>query len=1356
MPTQDRAAGAAGFGTNEWMVEEIRAAWAADPSSVSPQWRELFEADPAAGQHRTAGSAPGTTTTAVSAEQPVQPMQPAALPHDAARRATITTAFAPASTRYQASAVQDVSRSDLPPAPPSDTAPPTSPYAQRLSRQQARDLEPGAGSGSTGGGDVGADSTSDAASSTDGTGHDADSARASSATSATSTRLKGAAARTARNMEDSLSVPTATSARAVPAKVLIENRSIINAHLARTRGGKVSFTHLIGWALVESLAQMPEMNVSYTTDEAGRPCLRTPAHVGLGLAVDVPGPQGQRRLLVPSLKQADLMDLAGFVAAYEDLVRRAREGSLSPADFQGTTVTLTNPGMIGTLHSVPRLMSGQGLIVGVGSMDYPAAFAGASAETLARHGVGRTLTLTSTYDHRVIQGASSGELLRLVEHKLLGLDGFWERALESLRIPHEPVRWARDTTYDPEHETGKHARVAELIHAFRQRGHLAADTDPLTYRLRRHPDLDITSYGLSLWDLDRTFPTGGLGGRDRATLREILDMLRDTYCGTAGIEYMHIQDPAQRTWWQERLEGGRREVDAAERRRILTKLEQAEAFETFLQTKYVGQKRFSLEGGESLIVLLDRLLDSCAHDGLDEVVIGMAHRGRLNVLTSIAGKSYSQVFDEFDGNGVIEGAGTGDVKYHLGTEGVFTGTDGVSTRVSLAANPSHLETVDGVVEGIVRAKQDRIGLGEKGYTVIPVLVHGDAAFAGQGVVYETLNMSQLPAYRTGGTVHVIVNNQIGFTTGAASARSTTYPTDLAKGLQVPIFHVNADDPETVARVAHMAYSYRRTFHKDVVIDLVCYRRRGHNEGDDPSMTQPVMYRLIDSLASTREVYTANLVGRGDITRQEAEQVSAAYHAELERILSEARTRGEPSQQAATELASAESQDQADPTTVGLPRSSLEVPASQQAGTGMMIGWSSAVPRDVVERIGDAQVAWPESFTIHPRLSGMLSRRQAATRSGGIDWGLGELLALGSLLMEGVPVRLAGEDARRATFSQRHAVLHDYSSGTEWTPLSFLTPDQAPFEVYDSLLSEYAALAFEYGYSVERPEGLTLWEAQFGDFANGAQSVIDEYVASATQKWGQRSGLVMLLPHGQEGQGPDHSSARMERYLQMCAQDNMWVTQPSTPANHFHLLREHAYRRPRRPLVVFTPKQLLRLKAATSPVEDFTSGRFQPVIGETDPELLGQPGPGGAAGEEPAGQVARSPQQGAPSGSTGGTSQVDRVLLCSGRVYYDLAAHRQATGDRRTAIVRLEQVYPLETDAVAAALAPFAGAELVWVQDEPANQGAWPYLALHLPTELTGGVLPRLVARPEAAAPAVGTAGVFRQQQTELVEAAFAR
>lgn len=1235
---------AQGFGTNEWIVEDMREAYLADPASVTQSWREFFSENP----QYLAGQSPAMPSKPLSASVGVQ--IPGATTASASRRPVLAS--------------EDVSRSDLPPAPTAQFKSPTSPYAYNQAH-------------------------SDASETSNGVVESVDT-------------LKGASARTAKNMEASLQIPTATSARAIPAKVLIENRLLINTHLASTRGGKVSFTHLIAWALVESLAEMPEMNVAYTLDEKGKPALHNPAHVNLGLAIDVPSANGERRLLVPSVKNADTLDLAGFIDAYDALVVKARKGQLTVDDFKDTTATLTNPGMIGTLNSVPRLMPGQGLIMGVGAMTYPAAFAGASPETLARQAVGKVLTLSNTYDHRVIQGAQSGELLRLMERKLMGLDGFWNRSFKALRIPHEPVHWDQDVTYDPLADAGKPARVAELIHAFRQRGHLAADTDPLAYRLRRHPDLNFSSYGLSLWDLDRVFPTGGLGGKDRATLREILQMLRDAYSRYVGVEYMHIQDPAQRRWWQERMEGVTPSIDTAERRRILTKLMQAEAFEVFLQTKYVGQKRFSLEGGESLIVLLDRLIDDAAHDGIEEAAIGMAHRGRLNVLTNIAGKSYGQVFDEFDGNYLTNGQGSGDVKYHLGTTGTFTGTDDVTTKVSLAANPSHLETVDGVLEGIVRAKLDRSGSGADGsYNVLPILVHGDAAFAGQGVVYEVLNMSQLPGYHTGGTIHVIVNNQIGFTTGNALGRSTTYPSDLAKGLQVPIFHVNGDAPESVARVARWAWEYRQEFHKDVLIDLVCYRRRGHNEGDDPSMTQPVMYNLIDRKPSTFSVYTTNLVGRGDLTEEQCEQLLDAYRDNLEHILNEARAG--------------------------------HLNADTPAYSGPKAGETShsqptAVAREVIERIGDAQVSVPEGFQVHSKLMNLLRKRQSMSRQGGIDWGFGELLAFGSLLMEGVPVHMTGEDVRRATFAQRHAVMHDQRNGSEWTPLDYLTPNQAKLSIVDSLLSEYGAMAFEYGYSVERSEGLNIWEGQFGDFANGAQTVIDEYVSSAEQKWGQHSGLVLLLPHGLEGQGPDHSSARIERYLQLCAQDNMRVVQPSTPANHFHTLRDQARREPHRPLILISPKQMLRLKVAVSPVEDFISGGMQTVIGETDPEVL----------------------------AAAAANKVDRVLLCSGRIYWDLLAHRQHAEDKHTAIVRLEQLYPLDEPALLEALAPFAGAELVWVQDEPRNQGAWPWLALHLPDSITAGRLPRVVARPEAAAPAVGTSAAHVAQQKLILNEAFAR
>jgi 2-oxoglutarate dehydrogenase E1 component len=948
-------------------------------------------------------------------------------------------------------------------------------------------------------------------------------------------------------------------------------------------------------------------------------------------------------------------------------------------------------------------MSGQGTIVGVGAMDYPAEFQGASEEQLARMGVSKVLTLTSTYDHRISQGAESGDFLRIIGAKLLGDGGFYDRVFTSIRVPYEPVRWVRDNTVDTDAELAKPARIAELIHAYRSRGHLMAETDPLAYRQRKHPDLDIQNHGLTLWDLDRKFPTAGFTGKAQATLRDILGLLRDSYCRTVGAEYMHLQDPRQRRWLQERLEAGYARTPREDQLRILRRLNAAEAFETFLQTKFVGQKRFSLEGGESLIPLLDAVLSRAADSGLDEVCIGMSHRGRLNVLTNLAGKSYAQVFAEFEGNTDPKSVqGSGDVKYHLGTEGVFTADSGGSTTVYLAANPSHLEAVDPVLEGIVRAKQDRIDLGGDGFSVLPILIHGDAAFAGQGVVVETLNLSQLRGYRTGGTIHVIVNNQVGFTTGPSSSRSTYYCTDVAKGLQVPIFHVNGDDPEACFRVAELALEFREQFDRDVIIDMVCYRRRGHNEGDDPSMTQPLMYNLIEAKRSVRKLYTEALVSRGDISVEEASQALQDYQNQLERVFRETKE-ARPA-----------------PAPEREPVAGLEKPESQLEDAGTIIGWRTAVSAEVLDRIGRAHVRPPAGFTVHPKLEALLSKRDEMSRVGPVDWGYGELLAFGSLLLEGTPVRLAGQDSRRGTFVSRHAVLHDRDTGAEWTPLAFLSSDQAKFWVYDSSLSEFAAMGFEYGYSVERPDALVLWEAQFGDFANGAQTIVDEFVSSAEQKWGQRSSVVLLLPHGFEGQGPDHSSARMERYLQLCAERNMTVAMPTTPASYFHLLRRQAYDRPRRPLVVATPKSLLRLKAAVSPTEDFTSGEFRPVIGD----------------EQLPADV-----------------RADLVLLCSGKVYYDLLAHRATIGDTRTAIVRVEQLYPLDAATIRQALGRHDGAELVWVQEEPENQGAWTHVVMHLGTSI--GPL-RVVSRARAATPATGSAKTHAAEQAALVQRAFAR
>ncbi|MEO7070336.1 MAG: multifunctional oxoglutarate decarboxylase/oxoglutarate dehydrogenase thiamine pyrophosphate-binding subunit/dihydrolipoyllysine-residue succinyltransferase subunit, partial [Nostocoides sp.] len=938
-----------------------------------------------------------------------------------------------------------------------------------------------------------------------------------------STQLRGASARVVANMEASLEVPTATSVRAVPAKLLIDNRVVINNHLMRSRGGKVSFTHIIGYALVKALESMPAMNNGFVHDDKGKPTLVQPAHVNLGLAIDLAKPDGSRTLLVPSIKGAEAMDFARFWAAYEAMVKKARGGTLGVEDFQGTTITLTNPGTIGTVHSVPRLMAGQGTIVGVGALEYSAEWQGASQQTINHNAVSKILTLTSTYDHRIIQGAQSGDFLRIVHQLLLGESGFYDDIFESLRIPYEPVRWVQDISAEHDDDVNKVARVQELIHAYRVRGHLMADTDPLEYRQRKHPDLDVTSHGLTLWDLERFFATGGFGGAPFLKLRKILGILRDAYCRTIGVEYMHIQDPEQRAWIQSKFEVPQAKVTRDEQLRILRRLNAAEAFETFLQTKFVGQKRFSLEGGESVIALLDRILCRAAADEMDEVCIGMPHRGRLNVLANIAGTSYSQIFREFEGKADPKSVqGSGDVKYHLGTEGEFVAEDGAKTKVYLAANPSHLEAVNPVLEGIVRAKQDRLDRGGEDFPVLPVLMHGDAAFAGQGVVAETLNLSQLRGYRTGGTIHVIVNNQVGFTTAPSASRSSTYSTDVARMIQAPIFHVNGDDPEACVRVAELAYEFRQKFTKDVVVDMVCYRRRGHNEGDDPSMTQPLMYNLIEAKRSVRKLYTESLIGRGDISSEDADAALRDYQQQLERVFLETKE----ALKAAEGPADANTSNNFSGTDVE-GHAGLEPPTAQSSATGSSArpATDTAITPETLKFLGNAFIDYPNGFTVHPKLRQVMDKRAASVNEGGIDWATGELLAFGSILKEGTPVRLAGQDSRRGTFVQRHAVLIDKDTAEEWTPWLYLGEGQGRFWIYDSLLSEFAAMGFEYGYSVERPDALVLWEAQFGDFFNGAQTIVDEFIASSEQKWGQRSGVVLLLPHGFEGQGPDHSSAR---------------------------------------------------------------------------------------------------------------------------------------------------------------------------------------------------------------------------------------
>ncbi len=1117
--------------------------------------------------------------------------------------------------------------------------------------------------------------------------------------------LRGAAARVAENMTASLTVPTATSTRVVPARLLEVNRQAVNRHLGRVGSTKVSYTHLIGYAVVRALEFVPAMKSTYLDDEGG-PKVVHHAGVGLGLAVDVVRSDGSRRLLVPVIRDADALDFVAFHAAYEDALRRVRSGRVTPEDFSGALLTLTNPGTLGTVASVPRLLAGQSAIIGVGAVGYPAEFGGADPRTLGELGVSKTVTLTSTYDHRVIQGSESGLFLGRVHELLLGADGFYDDVFRSLGVPYEAVEWRTDST--PLDRTDvrevKQVHVMRLINTYRVRGHLIADLDPLGLKEpQTHPELDPATLGLTIWDLEREFFVDNLAGRDRMTLDEILGVLGDAYCRRLGVEYMHMSDPDQKRWIQEAVEGRPLPLDTADQLWILDRLNAAEAFERFLHTKYVGHKRFGLEGAESLIPLLEELLDCAAAAGCVEAVMGMAHRGRLNVLANVVGKPLAQIFREFEGD--LDPAttqGSGDVQYHVGAAGKFVGRHDRTLPVLLASNPSHLEAVDPVVEGMVRARQDLLGA-HRSSTVVAVLIHGDAAFAGQGVVAETLNLSALRGYRVGGTVHIVVNNQLGFTTGPAEARSSVYPTDVAKMVQAPIFHVNGDDPEACVRAARLAFAFRQAFHKDVVIDMVCYRRHGHNEGDDPSYTQPLMYRRIESRRSVRKLYTETLVRRGDITGEEAERALEDFLARMQTAFDETRHASVPPAER--------------PATPARPA----VVSSPSTPTG--------VEPAALDRIVDVLGRPPEGFTVHPKLLRQLEARQQLYAEGVVDWSLGETLSMGSLLLEGTDVRLSGQDTRRGTLSQRHAVVVDYETGREWIPLEGLGAGQGHPWLYDSTLSEYAALGFEYGYSTAHPGALVLWEAQFGDFANGAQVIIDQFVAAAQDKWGQPSGLVLLLPHGFEGQGPEHSSARVERFLTLCAGNNLQVANPTTAAQYFHLLRRQARMEPRRPLVVLTPKSLLRARSARSALADLTTGGFSEVL--DDPTL--------------------------PDGAS-----VRRVVLASGKVAHEALVRRDERG-APVAVMRLEQLAPWPAARLAEVLGRYPGAELVWLQEEPENMGPWRFVqARTRETDLRSGRSAdgaadpseiRPVTRPASPSPASGSSTTHQREQAQLLERA---
>jgi 2-oxoglutarate decarboxylase len=1127
--------------------------------------------------------------------------------------------------------------------------------------------------------------------------------------------LRGAALKIVENMEASLSVPTATSQRRIPVKLLDENRLIINRNLQENDRGKASYTHLIAWAILRALDEFPQLNDGYAVVD-GTPSRLRRESVNLGIAIDLEKKDGTRTLLVPNIKNANKLRFAEFLRDYDDVVQRARDGKLQMPDFNGTTMSLTNPGTIGTVASTPRLMAGQSLIVATGAIEYPAEYHGMTKEAISQLGVSKGITISSTYDHRIIQGAESGAFLARVHELIIGKHRFYDDIFADLGIVNVPYRWNTDRNplFDPvdqiRDQAVKEAGVIELINAYRVRGHLIADIDPLhAMPVLYHPELDIETYGLTIWDLDREFITGGLAGTEWATLREIIDILQRAYCGKVGIEYRHIQSKEEKNWLRERI---RREFVSPEpvpveiRKQMLGKLISAEQFERFLHTKYLGQKRFSLEGSETIIPLLDQLIAGAASRGVEHITLGMAHRGRLNVLANVIGKFCERIFASFEGSVHPSfPADEGDVKYHQGAVGERETPDGKRVALTLSPNPSHLEAVDPVVEGMVRARQDdlkdRLGVAREQAIdqAMPVLLHGDAAFAGQGVVMETLNLASLRGYRTGGTIHIIINNQIGFTTSPEAGRSTIYSTDVARMTQLPIFHINSDDPEAAYRALRIALDYRQEFNKDVVLDVVGFRKLGHNETDEPSYTQPLMYQRVKAHPGVRTIYSQRLIKEGVITE-----------AELNDLIAERVRRYEDALARAKELVSLKEK----------PSRVVEKP--ELDGSEIV---QTPVDAAVIKEISDKIALVPEGFNINPKMVGQLARR-AKMGSGElpIDWAFAEAVAFGTLVLEGTRVRLSGQDSGRGTFSQRHAVLYDTQTGQSWAPLSELRSDSHPearFEVFDSSLSEEGVMGFEYGYSVIARDALVLWEAQFGDFVNGAQTIIDQYVAASEDKWMQTSRLTLLLPHGYEGQGPEHSSARLERFLQLCAENNLQVCYPTTPAQYFHLLRRQVKPGMERPLVVITPKSLLRLPAAASTIDDFKNGGFQPVI--PDPEIK--------------------------------TDAVNRIVLCSGKVYYDLLEARKKAGIQNVAIIRLEQFYPFPEKRLREVLGLHsASSQLLWAQEEPKNMGGWTFVEERLEKLLPQSQRPMYVGRAASASPATGSYTIHQVEQAKLVAEAL--
>jgi multifunctional 2-oxoglutarate metabolism enzyme len=1140
--------------------------------------------------------------------------------------------------------------------------------------------------------------------------------------------LRGPAGMLAQAMNESRSMPTATSFRTVAVDVLDAKRRALNEAL-KERGMKISFTHLVAWAISTAAQEWRVMARVYAESD-GKPQVIEPGGVNLGIAVDVERKDGSRSLLVPCIKGADALDFAGFHSYYEDLITKTRESKLTADDFQGTNITLTNPGGLGTVASVPRLMTGQGTIIATGSIAYPVEWAHAPAEKLRALGVSKVMTMTSTYDHRIIQGAESGSFLRRIDQLLQGEDSFYEGVAEALGVATSvvanaypasasapplaaPVAAPGAPAAPPDTELLQAVQAAtSLLKAYRTHGHLAALLDPLGSRPRGDPAIEPENLNLTP-ELMSRIPASILRiGVEGETLLEALPRMREAYCGTIAYQIEHLSSHQQRMWLREMIETAahREPLSPDEKRGLLSRLVQVFQFERFLQRAYLGQKMFSIEGLDAVVPMLDELVTLAQRGGAEEVVIGMAHRGRLAVLAHNLGRSVESIMAEFEGAKALERVkavaaiphgGTGDVKYHHGAEGLFTTRDGDEIKVRLYPNPSHLEFVDPVVTGAARAAQTSHSgprLHHNPEVAVPVLLHGDAAFPGQGVVAETLNLQSLEGYSTGGTVHIIQDNQVGFTTDPEEGRSTPYASDMAKGFNVPIIHVNADDVEASISAIRLAMAYRERWGRDIVIDLIGYRRYGHNETDEPAYTQPTMAAAIKAHPPVSERYGEQLVKEGAVTPEDVESEANQRTGELQRLHKELKRK--------------------------IDAGEFEADTSTQMGTGELDRTKSpevdtAVSEQRLRSLNEALLKVPDSFTIHRKLRKPLGRRTEALAEGGIEFGPAEALAFASLLTEGTHIRLTGQDTVRGTFSNRHLAFFDEKTGLKYVPIQNLAGALAPIELYNSPLSEAGCVGFEYGYSAASPESLILWEAQFGDFANAAQVIIDSFIVSGESKWGQTTRLTLLLPHGYEGGGPEHSSARIERFIQLAAEGNIRLANPTTAAQYFHLLRRQARIAKPRPLVVFTPKGLLRLPAASSRLEELVDGSFQFVL--DDPRALDR------------------------------KEQVERLVLCSGKLYYDIDGHEKREGASSVAIARVELLYPFAREQLAEVIASYPSlTEVVWAQEEPRNMGAWSVMFRRLPELLPDGVELGYVGRPQRASPSEGYPAAHRSEQERIV------